>query len=305
MLRIRNPSAVHSSELKEFLRHHFISHTREFSEEILGACGNDGLVVVDGARIMGLGILLRVTPGTAAITSFRVRKKDREVSEFLLQGLIRRARETLHRHITCIPGKDELPSQPLLAAQGFSYWLDRETFSGKTEQTKDVAISAVKAGPQAFGVLQALPAGGAITLNFWAVPISIVCIGHLLNNGIILTAPEGLPKGIACAYVSKAVQLSEKLSYFVPEYLANRIHTETFDLGEVTLFGDANSAYLLRAASGWLRERVVDTMNVYFSANKDLGFNVSSMVYDYSGAQAIWSQELTGPMDQFFASLVA
>jgi hypothetical protein len=287
-------------EFRKYVKRHPKVTSLGLVQAIAMKTGRDVLVAYEGGEIVGLCALLRVTTGTAAIVGFRVPRNDSRASDLLLGEAVRRARETLHRHVTCIPGHDRLPSDMMLAKAGFSHWFNRELFNCQLLSVQRTSAVTVSGQSQVLEILNAIPPREPINMNFRAVPVSLESIGALLNGGVLL-ALGGAAEGLASVFVSKAAQSGDSHLTLIPEYLAGTAMTDLTSIGEVTLLSTGDPAVLLGAASAWLAEKGIGSMNVYFRENRELGVRIAAAGFRYVGLHDIWYQELKGPMDQFLA----
>jgi hypothetical protein len=302
LLKIVNPSEDNYPALKRFLKNRFDDAGQMLIYATVKTRPRDAFVAVDGSRVVGFASFQRMTSGTAAVANLRTSQGfgKAAATDSLLKEVIVRAKETLHRHVTCIPSKSGLPSPETLKANGFTKWLTRETFSGATAKSFGMRITEVKSQSQSADIIQRLPRGQALQIDFRSVPLTIASLAELLNKGVLLDDGP-TTGGLAGARISRAIALSEDRAYFIPTYMEKAVAAKLREFGEVSILSESDPTKTVLAASDWLHGLGVGSMYIYFKSNKAIGMKMSELGYRYMGSHDVWSFEVSGPMDQFLS----
>jgi len=300
LLRIGNPVRETLPETDRFLRYHLDHEVYLLCKSMFAVHNADAFVASDKGRIVGFASLLRLTPSTAAVASFRVSggRAGKEASRPLLGATVSRARETLHRHLTCMVPKSGLPDRGILSEGGFSPWMTRETFCGSTKAQGNLELSPVIGWSQSLDIVKALPKDQAFNICFRPVPVSIESLGFVVEHGILLADP-GDNGSIASVVVSDAVEGTKDRVFFVPGYLQRNLGEQTRLYGEITFLNSSDPRGVLKAASDWLCKQGIAFAYVYAKPDIEVGRRIVESGFMYRGAQEIWLQELAGPLDSF------
>jgi hypothetical protein len=297
-----NPTEDNYPALKRFLKKRFDNSAQMLIYATLKLRPRDAYVAVEGSEVVGFVSLQRVTSGAAAVSNLRTSQGfgSAGATDSLLKHVVVRAKETLHKYVTCIPSKSGVPSPETLKANGFTQWLTRETFSGATAKALGMRITEVKSQSQSVDIIQRLPRGQALQIDFRSVPLTVASLGELLNKGVLLD-DGGTTGGLAGARVSRAIAQSKDRAYFIPTYLEKAVGAKMREFGEVSILSESDPTKTVLAASDWLYGLGVGSMYIYFKSNKAIGMKMSDLGYQYLGSHDVWSLEVSGPMDQFLS----
>jgi hypothetical protein len=297
-LKVKSPRDVTGKVLDSFLRRHLDKGGLAIAQLVVDAYPKDAAVVVDSGAIVGFASMTRLTSGTAAVSNLRTRLTGRtEASGLLLGEVVRRARETLHKHITCFARREGEPSPRSLMEAGFSHWLFRETFAGPVKSVVGTTFSEVRSQAKIAIILDGIPRDEALGVSFRAVPFDLGSLNALLSNGTILS--DESTSATTAVLISDAVVLDEGRLYPIAGYLRKGLVAPTTLVGEVSLFGNPTGLHLVGAASDWLSRKGVSTLQVYLKPSKDVGRELAGAGFQYAGQQDAWKQDLVGPMDAF------
>lgn len=290
----------------KFLKGHVDNIPRKLAQAYIRERPKEVFLATESVSILGFSNLQRVTSGTAAVANLRIAKRQGMLgaASLLIGATAQRARETLHRSISCIESRGGQPSASTLKACGFDFWFEREVFSGRTSKQIGVAVSQVRSETQTAEVMTRLGAEGVLHHDFRPVAASVESLADVLTNGVLL-GDQADRQDLLAVRLSKAIVDQNDQAYFVPSYLGDSVPGNAEPTGEVSILGKRASPNTLGAASNWLNIRGVRVMYVYSNLGLSLGKQLSEGGFAFMGAQRVWRMALTGPFDQYLGQLSA